>query len=125
MAVKNKNINGEAPDAEVTEVQTETSALVSEMPVPVAEKPKAKASAEKAGVFAYIGPSIKNLIQSGTIYRGTYTGIIKNLEYVVGKYPDIKDFVVSGKTLAVDRLEIKKDGSLLNRKYNELAKMAG
>lgn len=117
MAVKNKNETTSMPEVEEKAARPVT-------PVPAAEKPEVKASAEKSGVFVYIGPSLKNLIQSGTIYRGTYAEVLKKLKHATTQYPLIKDFVVPGETLAADRLEIKRAGSLFNRKHNDLAKMA-
>ena len=117
MAVKNRNVNETASDTEVTAIQTET-------PAPVAEKSKAKTPVEKAGVFVYIGPSIKGLVQEGTVYRSTYTGVLQKLDYAVSKYPLIKNLVVSGETLAADRQDVHKSGSLLNQYYNKIAEKA-
>ena len=71
-------------------------------------------------VFAYIGPSIRGVIQSGRIYSGSRAEVETSIEYAIKKYPRIRSLIVSGDTLAADRISVNTPGTRLYREYKKL-----
>lgn len=69
----------------------------------------------------YIGPSIRGVIQSGTIYDKSRKDTISFLAPAIKKYPLITKLVVTDKTIAEDRIKVKTAGNLLNVFYKRLA----
>lgn len=72
----------------------------------------------------YIGPTIVGAIQTITIYCGTKEEVLKEpmLSAAISKYPDIAELIVSGKTLATDRVKVKTEGEELYKAYRRLLK---
>lgn len=75
----------------------------------------------KAGFCCYIGPTIVGVIQNGTILPGTKQEAAASLSGAVEKYPLIASLIVSGDTLAEDRIKVKTPGNLLYVNYRKLA----
>ena len=79
--------------------------------------------------YAYIGPSIRGVIQRNTLYTGTRAESEESLSAQIAKYPRIKALIVGGSTLATDRANIKTPGNYLydqNRRFiAELKKTEG
>ena len=71
-------------------------------------------------IFVYIGPSIRGVIQKGTVYTGTRADVEAALDMAIGKYPRIKTLLVSGDTLAADRISVKTPGTRLHVEYKKL-----
>ncbi|MBR3239152.1 MAG: hypothetical protein IKF99_12010 [Oscillospiraceae bacterium] len=71
-------------------------------------------------VYVYIGPSIKGVIQKGTIYPGSRQEVIATLDRAIQKYPRIRNLIVSGETLAADRISVKTPGTRLSTEYKKL-----
>lgn len=71
-------------------------------------------------VFIYIGPSIKGVIQKGTIYPGSRQEVLAALDRAIQKYPRIRNLIVSGETLAADRISVKTPGTRLSTEYKKL-----
>ncbi len=71
-------------------------------------------------VYVYIGPSIRGVIQRGTIYPGTRQEVIEALDSAIQKYPRIRNLIVSGETLAADRISVKTPGTRLSTEYKKL-----
>lgn len=101
---------------------------VAEEQAPVAVKKTAakkkaakKADASGAGFCVYIGPSIRGVIQSGTVYRGERATVLVELTAAVEQRPLIASLVVDGATLPVDRIKVKTPGNLLFVNYKKLA----
>lgn len=111
----------------------ESAADISESTAPVGEAPlsapntELKAGAAKksdvddAGFCVYIGPSITGVIQSGTIYTGSKAQALSDAALAVEKYPLVAELIVTGNTLAVDRIKVKTPGNLLYVNYKKLA----
>lgn len=72
-------------------------------------------------IHVYIGPSIRGVIQKGTIYPGTRADVEAFLESAIQKYPRIKTLIVSGETLAADRISVNTPGTRLSTEYARLA----
>ena len=89
------------------------------------ESPKEIKTAEPAeqngGFSVYIGSSIRGVIQCGTIFGCTRDNAIHGVESsAVEKYPLIAELIVSGETLAQDRIKVKTSGNLLHKYYTDL-----
>lgn len=75
---------------------------------------------DMASFCVYIGPSIKGVIQNGTIFDGSKDKVEKGLANAIEKYPLISNLIVTDKTLAEDRIKVKTAGNLLNVYYKKL-----
>lgn len=62
-----------------------------------AKKKTAKKSGG-AGFCVYLGPSIRGVIQTGTVYRGDKPEVLDLLAPAIEKYPLIASLVVGGNT---------------------------
>lgn len=80
-------------------------------------KPKEK----PVSYCVYIGPSIRGVIQSGTIYEGTKEETEIRLREEIERFPLIKKLISTDKTFVRDRIKVKEAGNLLNKYYRELA----
>lgn len=69
----------------------------------------------------YIGPSIRGVIQNGTIVHGSRADVEKSLASGIEKYPLIAKLIVTDLTLAEDRIKVKTAGNMLNVYYKKLA----
>ena len=78
-------------------------------------------AAKSAGFCIYLGPTIPNKIQTGTIFRGTKTRVLSGLKSVVDEYPLVASLIVTGDTLPEDRIKVKTPGNLLYVNYHKLA----
>lgn len=76
---------------------------------------------EPASFCVYIGPSIRGVIQSGTIYSGSLEETLKFLSPAIEKYPLIAKLISTDKTIAEDRVKVKTAGNLLNVYYKKLS----
>ena len=77
-----------------------------------------------SGIYMYIGPNLKGLIQTGTIYRGTRANALKQAAEAIKAYPLVKTLIVSGDALPEARLKVKAPGNALYANYMKL-KLAG
>lgn len=71
--------------------------------------------------FVYLGPSIRGVIQRGTIYPGNPAEPDESLQRAMGKYPRIRNLLVSDETLIEDRIQVKTPGTRLYNEYRKLA----
>lgn len=70
--------------------------------------------------YAYIGPSIRGVIQRNTLFTGTRAEIEESLDWQIQKFPRIKKLIVGGSTLPADRVRINTPGNYLyeeNRRF--------
>ena len=89
-----------------------------------ATAPKA-AAVNQSGFYIYIGPNIKGLIQTGSIYRGDREHAHQMAAAAIEKHPKVKSLIVSGDALPEVRLRVKTPGNVLYANYNELKNPAG
>lgn len=81
-----------------------------------APKPKTKAP---CGFCVYLGPSIRGLVQNGSIYEGTRESVLELLSVQISKYPRIGTLIIPGDEIAEARVKLKNKGNYLfeeNRK---------
>ena len=82
---------------------------------------KKAAPAKETGFFVYLGPSIRGVIQTATVYTGTREEVEEFLAGPIERYPRIKKLLISGETLAEDRIKVRTPGNLLHAHYVKLA----
>lgn len=82
-----------------------------------AEKPERNGS----GFYIYIGPNLKKLIQTGTIYRGTRKEALDKAAEAIAAQPLVKTLIVSGDALPSARIKVKTPGNVLYANYQKLA----
>lgn len=70
--------------------------------------------------YVYIGPTIRGVIQKGTIYPGPKADVEAFLEGAIQTYPRIRHLIVSGDTLAADRISVQTPGTRLYVEYKNL-----
>lgn len=108
-------------------LKKETAESAAELTTERAEEPKAskkttkKPDGKAAGFCVYLGPSIRGVIQSGTVYRGSKTDVLRELAPALERHPLIASLVVTGDTLPEERIKVKTAGNLLNVNYKKLA----
>lgn len=85
----------------------------------MAKKPRT-AKAEAAGVYVYLGPSIRGVVQHGTIYRGKRAEVIQSLAPAVEKYPKIARLIVADFEISAAKEKIKSGGNALSAAYKAL-----
>lgn len=83
------------------------------------------AESNTSGFYIYIGPNIKGLIQTGSIYRGDREHAHQMAAAAIEKYPKVKTLIVAGDALPEARLKVKTPGNVLYANYNELKKPEG
>ena len=86
---------------------------------PVIKEKKAAPEKEK-GFFVYLGPSIRGVIQTATIYTGTRAEVEEFLAGPIERYPRIKRLLVPGETLPEDRTKVRTPGNGLYAAYVKL-----
>ncbi|WP_295757396.1 hypothetical protein [uncultured Oscillibacter sp.] len=74
-----------------------------------------------SGIYMYIGPSLKGLIQTGTIYRGDRARALEQAAAAIDARPLVKTLIVSGSALPEARRKVKTPGNVLYANYQELA----
>lgn len=79
---------------------------------------------EESGIYVYVGPSIRGVIQNGSIYRGSreYVTVIL-LGSVIEKFPMIKRLVVKDTEVAEAKEKINHGNNSLSLAYRELSKI--
>ena len=81
---------------------------------------KKEAPKKEASFFMYLGPTIQGVIQNASIFTGTRKEVEKLLAEQIGKYPRIKTLLISGETIAEDRINVIKPGTRLYVEYHRL-----
>lgn len=84
-------------------------------------KPNKKPADDPGRFCVYIGPSIRGVIQSNTIFPGTKPEVEKRLTDAIERYPLIAKLISPDKTFAEDRIKVNTAGNVLNVYYNKLA----
>lgn len=85
------------------------------------EPAKQTAAENTSGFYCYIGPNLKKLIQTGTIYRGTREEAFTRAAEAIKAQPLVKTLIVSGDALPSARIKVKTPGNILYANYRKLA----
>lgn len=72
---------------------------------------------ENQAYFVYLGPSIRGVIQKATIFKGTRPEVEAFLADAIKRYPRIKNLLVGGDTLPLDRVNVSTPGNRLYEEY--------
>ena len=81
---------------------------------------KKQNSAPVAGVYVYLGPSIRGVIQKGTIFRGAKGEIVKRFSSSE-LLPDIDKLIVPDKELISVKSKIEQGGNPYSYAYRRLS----
>lgn len=76
---------------------------------------------EHRGVWVYVGPSIRGIVTNGGIYHGTKSEVLSGLPDGWQKYPQIERLIVSDKSLAKAREQIRQSKGGITVAYNAVA----
>lgn len=74
-----------------------------------------------SGFYIYIGPNLKGLLQTGTIFRGSREEALKAAAPAIEKHPTVRTLIVSGDTLPELRRKVRTPGNALYASYQKLA----
>ena len=85
------------------------------------QAPTTASEANESGFYIYIGPNMKGLIQTGTIYRGNRAHALEQAGAAIERQPLVKSLIVSGDALPEARLRVKTPGNALYASYQKLA----
>lgn len=77
-------------------------------------------TAEKSGIFVYIGPTIRGVVQNGSIFRGTETEIINNIAAPAERKAHIKRLIVRDAELHTAKEKLKTGGNSISAAYRAL-----
>lgn len=80
-----------------------------------------KAGGPPSGFYMYIGPTLKGLIRSGTIYRGDKAHALEEARRAIEAQPLVKTLIVTGDYLPEARLKVKTPGNALYVNYRKIA----
>ncbi len=80
------------------------------------------APAEKEEVYIYLGPSIRGVIQNGTIYAGTRTNVMQSLDVAITAYPDIAKLIITADKAMAAKRNIENGTGREARAYRALLK---
>lgn len=80
-----------------------------------------EATVEKDGVFVYIGPSIRGVIQNGQIFSGKETEVKDKAAALAADKEHVKRLIVRDNEIIAAKAKIKKGGNSLSVAYNALA----
>lgn len=95
---------------------------VAETPVPKAETRADKTADSASGIWCYIGPNLRGLINHNKIFRGTRAEVLKQAERVLEAYPEAQRLIVSGENLTRDRERAGTPGNAIYETYKDLEK---
>ena len=84
-----------------------------------AKVPKKKEAPKEASFFMYLGPTIQGVIQNASIYASREEAE-KLLADAIEKFPRIKTLLISGETIAEDRINVTQPGTRLYAEYHRL-----
>jgi len=69
----------------------------------------------------YLGPSIRGVMQNGTVFQGGKAAALARLADVTRAHPLIAGLIVDGGALPESRVRVKTPGNLLYVNYHKLA----
>lgn len=75
-----------------------------------------------SGIWCYIGPNLRGLINHNKIFRGTRAEVLKQAGRVLEAYPEAQRLIVSGENLTRDRERAGTPGNALYETCQALEK---
>ncbi|MBQ8208113.1 MAG: hypothetical protein IJZ89_05210 [Clostridia bacterium] len=74
-------------------------------------------TAREDGIFVYIGPSIRGVIQNGSIFRGTKDEVLEKNSAALAFCPKIERLIVSDSEIMSAKKKIKEGGNSVSIAY--------
>lgn len=74
----------------------------------------------EAGVFIYVGPTIRGVIQEGTVYAGTRADVLSRVSAAVDAIPGVADLIVPAENVSAVRHQIKHGTNLYSIAYRKV-----
>lgn len=93
--------------------------------VTAAPQAGSKQEVNASGIYCYIGPSLRGLIRSGDIFRGTRAMALDQAAKAITAKPLVKTLIVSGDALPGAKVKIRTPGNALYANYQQLAGKGG
>ncbi|MBE6537939.1 MAG: hypothetical protein E7671_00550 [Ruminococcaceae bacterium] len=78
---------------------------------------KNTASEEKSGIYVYIGPSIRGVIQNGSIFAGTREEALKKNSAAIEFCSKIERLIVADSDIMSAKKKIKEGGNTVSLAY--------
>lgn len=122
MANKDTAILNSPAQTEAAASPAMDASLEASSQAPEVKAEKRQHEVNNSGFYIYIGPTIRGVIQNGTIYRGTRAEAMEKAASAIEKYKLVKTLIVSGDALPVARLRLKKPGNAFYVNYHKLSK---
>ena len=102
-------------------IETPVDGVTESAPIPGTVKSAAAPEVNASGFYIYIGPNIKGLIQTGTIFRGDRENALRTAAAAIERYPLVKTRIGSRYARPSGRLKVKTPGNALYANYRKLA----
>ena len=83
-------------------------------------KKQNKDTADGSGIFVYIGPTIRGVVQNGSVFRGAEDKIKDKIAALVEDKEHVKRLIVRDVDLATAKAKLKKGGNSLSVAYHAL-----
>ena len=81
-----------------------------------------KVNAEPDEIYVYVGPTVKGVIQSGSIYTGTRQAVLDKYREAIERTPAIGMLIVRDADVAQTRRKIKAGDNALANAYRTILK---
>lgn len=78
---------------------------------------KNTAPEERSGIFVYIGPSIRGIIQNGSIFRGTKKEVLAKNTAAIEFCPKVERLIVADSEILSAKKKIKEGGNTVSIAY--------
>ncbi len=115
MGSKNKNYDvSEAFNTLPAPAQSDLTHTDNESPAPIKTVEKAS---EKSGVFVYLGPSIRGVINNGSVFSGTKSEISERIPRCDFN-PQIEKLIVPDHEIAAVKAKIKNGGNTYSKAFS-------
>jgi hypothetical protein len=108
--------------AGAVEAQAETAGKTTAEPATETAAPVTAKNESASGVWCYIGPNVKGVIMTGTLYLGTRAEALEQAARAITIREEIKLLIVSGEELAAARAKVRTSGNALFTAYQKLKK---
>ncbi len=76
---------------------------------------------ESGSFYCYVGPTLKNLIRAGTVFRGSREDALAQASDAIAAEPLVKTLIVSAAELPSAREKVRTPGNVLFANFRKLA----
>ena len=78
---------------------------------------KKTVTVEDDHIYVYVGPSVRGIIQNGSIFRGSRKAVLEQNAAAIEVCPKIERLIVADYTIMSAKAKIKEGGNSLNTAY--------